>query len=319
MNAPDPQADESLRLASLHRLGLLDTPPHERYDRITRLAARLCRTSMAYVALAERHRVWFKSVQGLPLREMPRDLAMCSPVVATGDVLVIADTVDSPGLAHHPLVRRAPHIRFFAAVPVRTADGALIGTLAVADPIPRAFGDEDLSLLMDLARMVEREFDEHQRGTMDELTQLSNRRGFELLAAPALGLCRRLGAPAMLLLFDLECFAALNARHGHDEGDRALRDFATLLRQTFRESDLVGRLRADTFAVLATNLEPARQGIVLSRLRQGVDHHNRVTAGAAPLHYRVTTLAVEPDAAQGIDRLLDEGERQIVRTPHDSI
>jgi GGDEF domain-containing protein len=113
----------------------------------------------------------------------------------------------------------------------------------------REFSEDDMALLRDLARMAEQELAALQLVTMDALTLLSNRRGYEVLSRHALGLCRRLDKPASLLFFDLDLFKQINDRFGHAEGDRALTTFAQLLKQTFRESDVLGRLGGDEFAV----------------------------------------------------------------------
>lgn len=69
--------------------------------------------------------------------------------------------------------------------------------------------------------MAEQELAAAQLATLDDLTLLSNRRGFEALAQHALNVCKRLEKPASLLFFDLNDFKQINDSHGHAEGDRA--------------------------------------------------------------------------------------------------
>ncbi|MFP3374085.1 GGDEF domain-containing protein, partial [Pseudomonas sp. SIMBA_068] len=83
-------------------------------------------------------------------------------------------------------------------------------TLCLIDIKPRDLDDEDRALLRDLARMAEQELAAVQIASMDELTLLSNRRGFEALARHALGVCKRLEKPATLLFFDLNDFKQIN-------------------------------------------------------------------------------------------------------------
>lgn len=93
--------------------------------------------------------------------------------------------------------------------------------------------------------MAEQELAAVQMASMDELTLLSNRRGFEALARHALGVCKRLEKPATLLFFDLNDFKQINDTYGHAEGDGALKTFADVLRIAFRErcDQALGRRR----------------------------------------------------------------------------
>jgi len=158
-----------------------------------------------------------------------------------------------------------------------------------------ALGDPAIAI-KDLARMAEQELAAVQLATMDELTMISNRRGFESLAVHALGLCRRLAKPAALLFVDLDLFKQINDRFGHAEGDRALLSYAGLLKETFRNSDVLGRLGGDEFAVLATNVGKDELAPALARLREAMDAHNRTSQRGYELRYSVG--AVQFDAAR---------------------
>ena len=65
--ATSPQERE--RLAALRALHILDTPPEERFDRLTRLATHLFGVPMAFISLVDENRLWFKSRQGFPLQQ----------------------------------------------------------------------------------------------------------------------------------------------------------------------------------------------------------------------------------------------------------
>jgi diguanylate cyclase (GGDEF)-like protein len=151
--------------------------------------------------------------------------------------------------------------------------GQRLGTLCLIDRQPRALGDDDLALLHDLARMAEQELAAIQLATMDDLTGLSNRRGFEALAQHALLVCKRIGAPATALFIDLDRFKAINDARGHAEGDRALADFARLLKDVHRDSDLIGRLGGDEFVVLLTATTADATLPSIERLRSAVREH----------------------------------------------
>ncbi len=154
--APIPK-QESERLASLHDLGLLDTQPEERFDRITRLATALFDVPIALFSLVDEERQWFKSCIGLDDRQTSREVAFCAHAILETKPLVVYDTVLDRRFADNPLVTGPPHIRFYAGCPLHAPDGQCIGTLCLIDFRPRELGTQDLLRLQDLAALVERE------------------------------------------------------------------------------------------------------------------------------------------------------------------
>lgn len=79
MQIPSIPANEETRLASLRSLSILDTPPEERFDRLTRLASRIFNVPIALVSLVDSERQWFKSNQGLEGgTEGPRTESFCA-------------------------------------------------------------------------------------------------------------------------------------------------------------------------------------------------------------------------------------------------
>ncbi len=251
MLTPPQPLDEARRLAALRALDLLDSLPEERFDRITRLARRLFNVPIALVSLVDAERQWFKSRQGLDVPQTHRDISFCGHAVAGGALLVVDDALDDERFSDNPLVVGDPSIRFYAGCPVYAGGGFAVGTLCLIDRQPHSLGAEEVALLRDLAAMIEDEFGALQQATTDPLTGIANRRGLEALAGRSLALSRRLGAPATLLLFDLDGFKPINDELGHAAGDRALVDFAESLVETFREADVIARLGGDEFCVLA--------------------------------------------------------------------
>lgn len=304
MHAPPLPPDESRRIETLRALNILDTAPEERFDRLTRLAKRLFNVPIALVSLVDTDRQWFKSCVGLAATETTRDVSFCGHTILDDDTLVVADAALDPRFADNPLVTGPPGIRFYAGCPLRAANGSKLGTLCVIDTAPRSFGADDLALLRDLAHMAEQELAAVQLASMDELTLLSNRRGFERLAQQALNMCRRMGKPAEMLYVDLDLFKQINDRFGHAEGDRALADFARLLRETFREVDVIGRLGGDEFAVLVTNADEHTLAEPLARLSAAVQAHNSDAARGYALRYSVGAAQFAPERHPGVTELM---------------
>ena len=309
MDTPAKPTDEASRIGALHALNILDTLPEERFDRLTRLSKRLFGVPIALVSLIDTDRQWFKSSVGLDATETPRDISFCGHAILGNGTFVVPDASTDERFQDNPLVIAAPHIRFYAGCPLTVGNGGKVGTLCVIDWKPREFSAEDMALLRDLARMVEQELEAVQLATMDELTNLSNRRGFEALARHALDLCRRLQKSASLLYFDLDLFKQINDRFGHAEGDRALVSFAQLLSQTFRDSDVVARLGGDEFAVLAIDVGKQDLEIALGRLQFKLDRHNREAGIKYELNYSVGVLSFDPRRHADIAEVISEADR----------
>ena len=299
MQAPDKPQDEATRLDALRALNILDTSPEERFDRLTRLAKRLFGVPIALVSLVDEDRQWFKSCQGLNASETSRDISFCGHAIQGDDIFQIPNAAIDERFHDNPLVTDEPHIRFYAGCPLTVSNGSKLGTLCLIDREPRDFDEDDLALLRDLARMAEQELAAVQLATMDELTMISNRRGFEALSQHALGLCKRLDKPASMLFFDLNLFKDINDRFGHAEGDRALTKFAQILKETFRESDVLGRLGGDEFAVLLTNATSKTTDEVLDRFSKQVTHYNRESQRGYDLLFSVGV--VQYDLARHAD------------------
>ena len=308
MTTPAKPDNEAERISTLHSLNILDTPAEERFDRLTRLAKRLFGVPIALVSLVDENRQWFKSCQGLSVSETPRDISFCGHAILGDDVFLIPDASRDERFHDNPFVIGAPHIRFYAGCPLAMANGSKLGTLCIIDSQPRELSEDETALLRDLARTVEQELAAVQLATMDELTLLSNRRGFQTLSAHALGLCRRLETPALLLYFDLDGFKQINDRFGHAEGDRALTSFASILKPTFRESDVLGRLGGDEFAALLTNAKGAELDSALRRLRENLDRHNYQAHRGYDIAYSVGAVQLDTKRHADIEGFMAEAD-----------
>nr|WP_301289188.1 EAL domain-containing protein [Natronocella acetinitrilica] len=134
---------------------MLDSKPEEAYERYTRFAATLFDTPMALVTLLDERRQWFKSCLGVDLRETDRQIAFCDAAIRSQDALVVTDALEDPRFATNPLVTGAPHIRFYAGVPLVSRDGYALGTLCVLDTRPRHdIGEQQIQQLRELANAV---------------------------------------------------------------------------------------------------------------------------------------------------------------------
>jgi PAS domain S-box-containing protein len=168
--APLPE-NESQRLEALYALNLLDTPPEERFDRITRLAARLLNVTMASVALVDERRVFLKSRVGTDITEFPREESISAHALLETKQFVVPDAKSDERFADIASVREAPHIRFFVADPLCAHDGSIVGALCVMDHQPRVPSAEDLAVLHDLAEIAQIELSHGELASAYKVSQ----------------------------------------------------------------------------------------------------------------------------------------------------
>jgi two-component sensor histidine kinase len=147
--------DESRRLRTLREYRLLDTAAEPGFDRVTKLVADLFDAPIVLVSLVDDCRQWFKSAYGLDVPETPRDISFCQFVIADDKPLVVTDATADPRFRDNPLVTGDPNIRFYAGVPLRAYNDAILGTLCVIDRVVRpALTAREMERLQDFAAII---------------------------------------------------------------------------------------------------------------------------------------------------------------------
>tara|TARA_R110002072_G_scaffold9512_2_gene45869 strand:- start:795 stop:1307 length:513 start_codon:yes stop_codon:yes gene_type:complete len=146
--------DEQRRMTYLRALQILDTPPEERFDRVTRMAQAYFGVPIALLSLVDENRQWFKSCQGLSASETSREVSFCGHTILQSEPLVIPDATEDPRFADNPLVLEGPEIRFYAGWPLGLDGGSALGTLCIIDSKPRDLDPAQLEVLGDLANVM---------------------------------------------------------------------------------------------------------------------------------------------------------------------
>lgn len=149
------------RVAAISRTGLLNLPPDEAFDRLTRMAAAMLDVPIALISLVTDTRQFFASSVGLPAeidatRETPLSHSFCQYVVEDDAPLHVSDLREDDRLKDNPSIAEFGAIAY-SGVPLRLPDGNVPGAFCVIDTRPRMFTPEQKQLLADLAEIASRE------------------------------------------------------------------------------------------------------------------------------------------------------------------
>jgi diguanylate cyclase (GGDEF)-like protein len=308
MIKPEIPENEAERLHALRTLQVLDTAHEERFDRVTRMAKRMFGVSISLVSLVDEDRQWFKSKQGLEATETPRDISFCGHAINGDGLFIIPDASVDLRFSDNPLVTDSPNIRFYAGYPLKIREGLNIGTLCLIDQAPKTMDEEDQQLFKDLGAMIEQEIKSIQLATLDELTLISNRRGFLTLVDYNLKMCRRNQVSMSFLLFDLNKFKIINDDYGHHEGDFVLTKFAQIMLDTFRDSDVIGRLGGDEFVAMLTGSDQENSSEILARFAVAVAEANTIINKPYKIEYSVGVEHFKHDTTKTVEEMIQEAD-----------
>ncbi|GAA3631155.1 hypothetical protein GCM10022223_56440 [Kineosporia mesophila] len=166
--------EEQQRLADLHALNVLDTPPEQGFDDLVQLAATLTHCPIALVTLIDAQRQWFKAKVGTDLCATARQVAFCDHVVRDRAELEVPDLRRDSRFAHNPAVIGPPLAVFYAGFPVTAASGAVLGTICVIDGVERTLSPGQREGMRALARQVSTQL-ELRRRTIEQAREIELR------------------------------------------------------------------------------------------------------------------------------------------------
>lgn len=154
MKIPDIPSNEAERLELIHQLNILDTDPEEVYDGITYIASLICKTPISTITIVDKHRQWFKAIEGGKNRENPRIYSFCAHAILENKILEVQDSQEDLRFKDNPLVIGEPYVRFYAGSPLELRDGLRVGTLCVIDHKPNKLDEQQLQALHFLSLQV---------------------------------------------------------------------------------------------------------------------------------------------------------------------
>lgn len=143
----------------------------------------------------------------------------------------------------------------------------------------------------------------------DELTGLYNRRGFFTLAEQQFKMAKRLKTKILLVSADVNGLKWINDNLGHHEGDRALVEAADILRESYRDSDIIARVGGDEFVVLMAERDDISRDVLTSRLKENLDMHQSRQPGTYELSISVGTVLYDPENPSSLDELMISADR----------
>jgi diguanylate cyclase (GGDEF)-like protein len=159
--------------------------------------------------------------------------------------------------------------------------------------------------------MTERKHLEQQLHTMsftDELTGLYNRRGFITLSEQQLKIAERTKKDMLLFFADLDRMKRINDTLGHQEGDKALIEITTILKEVFRESDIIGRIGGDEFAILAIDTTDETRDVLTMRLYNTLDNYNRPEGRNYQISLSIGIAHYNPETPSTLDELMAQAD-----------
>jgi diguanylate cyclase (GGDEF)-like protein len=192
--------------------------------------------------------------------------------------------------------------------------GKLMGLIALANS-QRDYSERDLEIIIRLSsfyavalhrKQIEDEF--RKMSLHDDLTGIYNRRGFLVLAQQQLKLAKRSKRGLLLVVADLDGLKKINDTFGHEEGDMALKDAAYILKDTFRESDIIGRIGGDEFAIVMLEDKKAGEETLNARLQEGLNTWNAKRIRRYKISISIGISRCEPESSCLLDKLISEAD-----------
>lgn len=284
-------AGEDARLATVRRYDILDTPPDGAFDRVTRLAARICAVPISTISIVDTDRIWFKSAHGIEIDQIGRDPGLCASAVIQDSTWVVNDAAVDPRTLDNPLVRGELGLRFYVGVPLKVGSGHNLGVLNVIDVEPRQLTEEQLDDLRDLAAIVVDEL-ELRLNARTSVTEEAVREAARFRDAIVAGVSHEMRTPLAVLR---SCSLLLGEQD--DPSDPEVGELRALERRQIEHLDWLVRQFLDytsledeqppTLDIGRVDLEPVVRSA--SEVFVGRETPIEIEVGDGPLHAEVDT------------------------------
>ncbi len=173
-----------------------------------------------------------------------------------------------------------------------------------------------LSVWLVVLKMVRRHLQERrvleeqlrEMSLQDELTDLYNRRGFLTLADQQRKVSNRMLSSMFMLFCDLDGLKKINDDLGHAEGDRAIMEMGEILRNTFRESDIIARIGGDEFVILGFETDPNTAMDLIRRLDENMRFFNTTSGAPFRLSISIGRTTYDPESPVPLEDLVSRAD-----------
>jgi diguanylate cyclase (GGDEF)-like protein len=182
-----------------------------------------------------------------------------------------------------------------------------INVTALQDEMGRNIGR--LIVIHDITQRKQFEEKLRELSLVDELTGLSNRRGFYVLATQLFHMAERMKSKVIVIFADLDGMKTINDTFGHAEGDQALVDTAILLRSTSRSSDILARFGGDEFVALAIESEDNLAEVMLERFTRRLEAFNAQESRKYPISVSFGVAHYSPEQPSALEALMEEADK----------
>ena len=145
----------------------------------------------------------------------------------------------------------------------------------------------------------------------DELTGLFNRRGFTLLAEQEIKMAHREKRSMLLFFGDVDFLKEINDTHGHAQGDLVLQELSAILKETFREADILARIGGDEFVALALDAAMENADVLADRIQAILERRNQPGNRAYPLNLSLGIARYDPEAPSTVSELITQADSRM--------
>lgn len=238
------------RIAALYRHGIPGAVSGEELDRIVKIARTALDMPIGAISAVERNRQSFLTIRGMDGAPLALDQSFCATAIGDTSPLIIADATQDERFAGLELVTGSLGVRSYLGVPMISSDGYALGTVSVMGTEPRTFSENDVTILVNMARLAVSHLATRQPDGLDFVTSALTRRKFQGEVEREYERAVRYERPACLVFMDLDEFSHINEKVGPAMADEVLKAIANRCREVLRSTDLFGRIGGEEFGML---------------------------------------------------------------------
>jgi len=245
----------------------------------------------------------------------PEANIFCRRIVETREPLYVSNAPIDPCWDTNPEVHEDGFVSYLG-VPIFWPNGTAFGTLCVMDYEKTEYRDKYFDLIHHLKSIFESDlsliemYQQAQKlAVTDPLTNISNRRGFLILADQRMKLAKRNNSHLGLFYFDVDQFKTINDQFGHPVGDKVLQMVSKALTDSTRDADVTGRMGGDEFIALVSYKNDSDSNKILERFTKILEQEQLKTDLPA---FTISSGFVNVDLTKSIDEVIEQADKEML-------